>query len=282
MAAFHAKLGVPTVATPGPLVATNGAGQPFAVWPSFANGLLLVGSTGNGKSSLLRYMVAGMVQPDRGPKALHLADGKFSGAFLMFSGVPGVASIETTPEGITDQVRGFFTVVEERYAALSDARQQALASRGKPAYVTPGDTFLVLDEYLNWVLALPDKERKEIIAKLTRIGSIGREVRCRLVLATQRPGTKDGGETGLPSNLKAQLRCRVAALGRVGLDSIEARMCFDDDSAAAKVNPHATEDGIGVARVGAHEVLFWTPWIADPTDPDTSDADRQAAWDRLP
>jgi hypothetical protein len=107
-------------------------------------------------------------------------------------------------------------------------------------------------------------------------------VKCRLVLATQRPGTKDGGDVGLPSNLKAQLRCRVAALGRVGLDSIEARMCFDDDATAAKVNPHATEDGIGFCRVGAHEVQFLTPWVADPTDPDTSDADRRAAWDLLP
>src|SRR5262245_2871400 len=186
---------------------------------------------------MLRYMVASMVKPGRGTKALHLADGKFSGAFLMFQGVPGVASISTTPEEIAATVRGYFAEVEERYELLKAAREQAARERTAPDYRSPGPLFLIIDEYLNWVLALGDKERKEIIAKLVRIGSIAREVDCRLAIATQRPGTKDGGEVGLPSNLKAQLRCRVAALGRIGLDSIEARMAFDDDSTAGRVNP---------------------------------------------
>src|SRR5262245_8206155 len=125
---WHAKLGELEHQTDSPLVARDN-GSLFAVWPDFANGLLLVGSTGNGKSTMLRYMVASMVKPGRGTKALHLADGKFSGAFLMFQGVPGVASISTTPEEIAATVRGYFAEVEERYELLKAAREQAARER---------------------------------------------------------------------------------------------------------------------------------------------------------
>jgi hypothetical protein len=73
----------------------------------------------------------------------------------------------------------------------------------------------------------------------------------------------------------------VAALGQIGLDSIETRMAFDDDSYSGKLAGHS-RPGAGFVKVGSHEVRFVVPWLADPTDPDTSDADRQAAWDLLP
>ena len=230
---YHAKLGLALDGIDGPLTTTDDKGRRFAVWPAYANGLLLVGSTGNGKSTLLRFMVTDLVRTP-GPKALFLADGKFSGAFLMFRDVPGIADIAGTPEAIREMVRGYFTEVENRYTALSAAREQALKTRGRPKYQTPGPLYLILDEYLNWVLALSEKDRKDVIAKLTRIGSIGREVGCALVIATQRPGTKEV-DTGLPGLLKAQLKCRVASSGLLGLDSIETRMVFDDDSIAARL-----------------------------------------------
>jgi len=138
-----------------------------------------------------------------------------------------------------------------------------------------GPLFLVLDEYLNWVLSLGDKDRRELIAKLVRVGAIGREVNCRLLLATQRPGTREAGDTGLPGNLKAQLRCRIAACGQMGLDSLEARMAFDDDAYAHRMPSRL---GAGFVKLGRHEVPFVVPWLADPTDPDTSERDRAAAW----
>lgn len=274
---YHAKLGRALDQTDSPLATLDHKGRRFAVWPAFANGLLLVGATGNGKSTLLRFMVTDLVRTP-GSKALYLADGKFSGAFLMFRDVPGVAEIAGTAQGIGAMVGGYFLEVEDRYQKLSEAREQALKTRGRPRYETPGPLYLVLDEYLNWVLALPEKARKEVIAKLVRIGSIGREVNCRLVIATQRPGTKEV-DTGLPGLLKAQLKCRVAASGQMGLDSIETRMAFDDDSYA---NRMPSRLGAGFVKVGRHEVKFVVPWLADPTDPDTSDADRQAAWALLP
>jgi hypothetical protein len=265
----------------GPLL-VNAGGKLQAVWPygpGFAPHCLVVGSSGNGKSTLLRYMVADLVRTP-GPKALSLADGKLSGSFLMFRDVPGVAAIASTPTEIAEMVRGYFDEVERRYNALSGAREHALKTRGRPHYQAPGPLFLFLDEYLNWVLALGDKPRKEVIAKLVRVGSIGREVNCRLVIATQRPGTRDGVDTGLPGVLKAQLRCRIAACGHLGIDSLEARMAFDDDAYAGRMP--APRLGAGFVKLGRHEVGFVVPWLADPTDPDTSDQDRQAAWALLP
>ena len=277
MTAYHAKLGRSLEESNGPVTTLDDKGRRFAVWPDYANGLLLVGSTGNGKSTLLRYLTASLLRTD-GSKAVHLADGKFSGAFLMFFDVPGIADIASTPDHIADMVRGYFEEVESRYLKLATARADAGKTRTRPDYDPPGPLYLILDEYLNWVLALGERERKEVIAKLVRVGSIGREVGCRLVIATQRPGTKEV-DTGLPGLLKAQLRCRVAATGMLGLDSIEARMAFDEDAYAAKMPP--PRHGHGFVKVGRHEVKFRTPWLADPTDPDTSDRDRQAAWDLL-
>lgn len=275
---YHAKLGRPLDDLDSPLVTPpDHKHRRFAVWPTYANGMLVVGATGNGKSTLLRFMVTDLVRSS-GSRSLLLADGKFSGAFLMFRDLPGIAAIATTPERITELVRGYFDEVEGRYAALADAREQALKTRGRPKYQTPGPSYLILDEYLNWVLALAEKERKEIIANLVRVGSIGREVNCRLVIATQRPGTKEV-DTGLPGLLKAQLKCRVAAAGMMGLDSIETRMAFDDDSYAARM---PSRMGAGFVKVGRHEVGFVVPWLADPLDPDTSDDDRAAAWSLLP
>lgn len=276
------RLGRVLVQTSGPLVAQEDDGKIRAVWPygpGFAPHCLIVGSTGNGKSTLLRYMVADLVRTP-GPKALSLADGKFSGAFKMFRDLPGVAAIASTSEEITGMVRGYFAEVERRYGALDEAREQALKTRGRPHYQAPGPLFLVLDEFLNWVLSLPDKPRKEVIGKLVRVGSIGREVNCRLVIATQRPGTRDGVDTGLPGVLKAQLRCRVAACGQLGIDSIEARMAFDDD--AYKDRMPTPRLGAGFVKLGRHEVGFVVPWLADPTAPETSDADRETAWALLP
>lgn len=274
---YHAKLGVALTDTASPITHRNGNGQRSAIWPDYANGLLLVGSTGNGKSSLLRWLTYSLLRSD-GPKAVHLADGKFSGGFLMFQGVPGVATVANTPKEIAGHVLAYFSIVEERYAALSDARTAAQQTRNRPEYQSPGPLYLILDEYLNWVLALPERDRKDVIAKLVRIGSIGREVRCRLVIATQRPGTKEV-DTGLPGLLKAQLKCRVAATGMIGIDGIEARMAFDEDAYSGRMPPPKV--GHGFVKVGPHELGFRTPWLADPTDPDTSDRDRQHAWDLL-
>jgi DNA segregation ATPase FtsK/SpoIIIE-like protein len=273
------RLGLALTRTKGPLVVDIG-GQLHAVWPygpGHAPHVLVIGSTGGGKTTLLRYMLTGLLRTP-GQKAVSLADGKGASSFLMFYGLPGVADVANTPGEITAMVRGFHADIETRYARLVQAKETALKTRGRPAYQRPGPSWLVLDEYMNWVLGLDDTTRKEVIGKLVRIGSVGREVEGRLLIATQRPDAKSI-DAGLPGLLKAQLKARIAATGVMGMDSIEARMAFDDDKYADRVPDRL---GGGLIKVGRHEAPFVVPWMADPTDPGTSDADREAAWRLLP
>ena len=270
------RLGLALERATGPLVA-DVAGQLHAVWPATPPHGLVVGSTGGGKTTLLRYMLTDLLRTP-GPKAVSLADGKGASSFLMFYGLPGVADVANTPGEVTAMVRGFHADVEARYAALVQAKETALKTRGRPGYARPGPSWLVLDEYMNWVLGLDDTTRKEVIGRLIRVGSVGREVGARLVVATQRPDAKSI-DAGLPGLLKAQLKARIAATGVMGMDSVESKMAFDD-TATADLVPGRTGGGLVVA--GRHRVAFVVPWMADPTDPDTSDADREAAWRLLP
>jgi len=265
--------------TAGPLTVDIG-GRLHAVWPhgpGYAPHALIVGTTGGGKTTLLRYMITDLVRSPRS-KALSLADGKGASSFLMFYGLPGVADVANTRHEIVAMVRGFYADVEARYKALTEAKGTALKTRGRPAYQPPGASWLILDEYLDWVLGLDDRNRKEVIGKLVRIGAVGRQVDARLVIATQRPDARSI-DIGLPGVLKAQLKARIAATGIMGMDSIEARMVFDEASLAEQVPDRL---GGGLIVVGRHRVKFKVPWLADPTDPGTSDTDREAAWRLLP
>lgn len=263
----------------GPLTVDIG-GRLHAVWPhgpGYAPHALIVGTTGGGKTTLLRYMLTDLIRTPGGRQVV-LADGKGASSFLMFYGLPGVAGVANTPSEITALVRVFYDDVEDRYHAFSAAKQAAAKTRGRAPYDAPKPSFLVLDEYMNWVLALDDKTRKEVIGKLVRVGSIGREVNCRLWVATQRPDAKSV-DTGLPGLLKSLLKARIGAAGVMGMDSIESRMAFDDDKLADLIPPRL---GGSLIVVGRHRVPFVAPWMADPTDPGTSDADREAAWRLLP
>ncbi|HEV8652821.1 MAG TPA: hypothetical protein VG276_26400 [Actinomycetes bacterium] len=277
------RLGRALTATQGPLVRRSARGILHAVWPygpGSAPMALVIGSTGGGKTTLLRYMTTQLLR-EPGPKTLSLADGKGAGSFRMFADMPGVDVVANTPDQTTAMVHGYQDLVEWRYTGLSAARD-TLAAGGPARYVRPGAAWAFIDEFMTWILSVPDtrpaKRRSAMISALVRIGAIGREVNCRLVIATQRPDAKSV-DTGLPGVLKAQLKARIAATGAMGMDSVEARMAFDDDAYAHRVPDRV---GGGLVKVGRHEVPFAVPWMADPTSPETSDEDREAAWQLLP
>jgi FtsK/SpoIIIE family len=287
----------------GPLVARNGTGVAMAVWPygpGFAPHCLIVGSTGGGKTSLLRYMVTDLVRTYKDqPKRLELglADGKGASSFLMFSFQPGVVQVANKPDPtspkkdpIPEMVRAFHGTVQARYGDFATAKLDALASRGRVAYDPPPLAVLLLDEYMDWVLGLAPKLRGEMITRLTQIGQIGREVNCRLWLAMQAPYVKAAADAGLPGLLKMQLKARIAATGTTGMDDREGQMGFDDPGfgdrieVAADAASLAGDDrkGIGMIKVARHEQAFKTGFMADPLHWETSDKDREAAWRLLP
>jgi hypothetical protein len=205
----------------------------------------------------------------------------------MFDSMPGVVAIANDPADIEVMVRGFHADIERRYAALARAKDVAAKTSGRPPYVAPPPSYLVIDDYFNFMLGVDKGRREELVGILIRIGSIGGEVGCRMWLATQRPDVKSVS-AALPGLLKAQLKVRIAQVGNVGIDSMEALMAFDAAEAVEWLYGHIehipAEDrvGIGVVRIGDAAVAYKTNWLADPLDYATSDADRAEAWAFLP
>jgi hypothetical protein len=283
-------LGRALTATNGPLTQRTASGKLLAVRPeggAYPPHELGVGSTRGGKTSTLRYVCTQRVRRTR-PPLQHLADGKYSGAFKFLRDLPGVVAVANTGDEIAEMVLGFHEQTELAYEQLDQAKETAAKTRGRAPWETPPVQYLVLDEYLNWALSLGEKQRKDVIAKLVRVGSIGGEVNMRLSIWTQRPDSAKSVEAGLPGLLKAQLKCRLAATGIIGMDKLEAHMAFDDAGAKDRLKGYADASGLkdrrglGMIQMGDYEVAYKTPWMADPLHPETTDEDREAAWRLLP
>lgn len=283
-------LGRALAATESPLVRRTNNGKLLAVRPeggAYPPHELGVGSTRGGKTSTLRYVLTQRVNR-RNPPLQHLADGKYAGSFKFLRDMPGVVAVANTPQEIAEMIEGFYEQVELAYNTLDQAKEIALKTRGRAPWTTPPVQYLVLDEFLNWSLSLPEKQRKGVIDKLVRIGSIGGEVNHRLSIWTQRPDSAKSVEAGLPGLLKSLLMCRIAATGIVGMHKLESYMAFDDSDAKERIRTYANQAGLkdrrglGMIQMGDYEVAYKTPWMADPLHPETSDEDRQKAWALLP
>jgi DNA segregation ATPase FtsK/SpoIIIE-like protein len=272
------KLGRALVRSAGPLVVPDHKGDPVAAWPyADVPHAAICGATGGGKTTLLRFMAADLLRSS-GTRGLVLADGKGGNSFMAFQGLPGVTGVANGQEQVTGTVVETHREMRRRLNVLDRARRQAHQTRTRPSYASPAELHCWVDEYMAWILQVPDKRsdggRKHMLRLLVEMGLLGREVNVRIVLAMQRPDAKSV-DVGLPGPLKAQLKCRIAATGVLGMDGLEARMLFDDDGYANRVPMRV---GGGLVKVGRHEAPFVVPWIADPTAPETSDADRTAAW----
>jgi len=292
-------------AKPSPLLVRHGDDW-AATWPYGPGGaphMAVVGTTGGGKSSLLRMLALGLVRLP-GERGIIIIDGEGAGEFTMFRRARNVAAIVNSNEAadtgsvaLADQaLADVLAEVIGRNADLTRAQQQAEATRRTPDYVPPADLFVVVDGWMSLVydigkvLAGSAREqtrmRERAVGRALQIARIGRKVGVHLVLAMHRPDARSV-ETGLPGELKSLLGARVAAVGPLGLRKVEAEMCFDDATAGARVP--RDEHGNGVLggcllQIGATEVPFKVPPQANPTsaDPAVTDEQRAAVWRRLP
>jgi DNA segregation ATPase FtsK/SpoIIIE-like protein len=266
----------------GPLVAVHDR-APAATWPwGTVPHALMIGTTGGGKTTLLRVMATSLVRTAARSDARHelsviLADGKGGDSFMMFDALAGV-STANGPAELAEAVAAVHGQMTGRFAQLAQARQRAAATRQAARFAPPPYLHLWVDEYLSGLMQLPERDRAATVGRLVDIGLRGREARVHLLLAMQRPDAR-AADTGLPGLLKAELKARIAAAGQMGMDGLEARMAFDDAAVAHRIRPGR---GAGLLRVGRHEVGFQVPWMADPTDPAVKPEDRQAAWRLLP
>jgi hypothetical protein len=285
------------------LVTRNPDGLLVARWrydAGFAPSGLIVGTSGSGKTALLRWMIMDTIC-NGVEKALWLADGKGADSFLMFSDQPGVADVVNrgdtvidnngkSVEAIVDMVRIVHTLVEDRYSKFAKAKRKAMVTGQSLDYELPPLVIFCLDDYMDWEQGLSDRLRKEMLSLLVSMGQKSREVNVHLWLATQAPYANPTGDTGMPGLLKRQLKARIAVCGTMDLDDIESKMAFNDVKAGERLEQYARRAnlwgeerlGLGLFAIGRREVAFKAPWICDPYHWESTEAERQEVLQLLP
>lgn len=284
---------------PGPLV-RSWDGHLAAVWPYGSGGaphMRVVGTTGGGKSSLLRSLLRGLVHKP-GPRAITIIDAEGAGEFTVLEGMPWVAQVvnvnpatdPTSVERSAGAVADHLALSLERNAERMHAQAAWLAllkdpaHHREPAYQPPGEAWLVIDGWatLCQVLSRYSKAKADTVEDMTLIGMNGRKTDVHLVIADQVTyASRSKDDDGMPSRLKKQLSCSVAAVGALGLTASEGRMAFDDEHAGRSI-PRVP--GGCLMQVGATRVPFIVPPWLNATDPDldVSVADRRSAYRLLP
>lgn len=296
----------PDKVQPSPLV-RPWDGTLAAVWPYGPGGaphMRVVGTTGGGKSSLLRLIERGLVHKP-GNRAITIIDAEGAGEHTVMEGMPGVAAVINVNPAADAKLSGDDpTSVEVAAAAVADhlalsverneERMQAQAAwlallkdpahHRPPEYVAPGELWLIIDGWatLQQVLHRYSKAKADTVEDLTMYGQNGRKTDCHLVVADQVTyASRSKDDDGMPSRLKKQLACSVAAVGALGLTASEGRMAFDDEHAGRLI---PRQPGGCLVQVGATRVPFLAPpWdnATDPTAP-LSVEQRRAAYRFLP
>lgn len=278
-----------------------------AIWPYGPNGaphLRVVGTTGGGKSSLLRMLGRGLVRRP-GPRAITIIDAEGAGEYTALERMPGVAEVvNVNPAADRKLQEGQASSVDRAGQAIADhlalavERNEAMmqtqaawrrhladpAHVRPPDYEQPGEVFLVIDGWntLRYALGRFLKAKVDPVDDAIQIGLLGRKVDVHLVIASQvMYASRSKDDQGFPSELKKQLAAVVAAVGPLGLTETEGAMAFDNRDAGRLVPP---VPGGCLLQVGATRVPFVVPWWQNPTtaDPSVSSDMRRAAYRLLP
>ena len=165
---------------------------------------LIGGTTGSGKSELLRSLVAGLAagtDPDH--LVFVLVDYKGGSAFDECARLPHTVGMVTDlDESLGERaLRSLEAELRRRERVLRDAGTQDL-----PAYLAAGSTLgplprlvVVVDEFATLATELPD-----FLGALVGVAQRGRSLGVHLVLATQRP------QGAVNANIKANTNLRIA------------------------------------------------------------------------
>jgi hypothetical protein len=264
------------------------------------------GTTGGGKSSLLRIILRGLVRKP-GKRAITVIDGEGAGEFTMFRRMPGIHEIiNVNPAADRLRPEGEPSSVERAAQAIADhltlsvernlEREQAAAAwetylvdpahHQPPKYVPPAEAFLFIDGWasLCYILNryLPKGRQMDPVEDAILIGRNGRKVDVHLGIWDQVSYAKRSkDDAGLPSELRKQLGIRIAAVGPLGMTKTECGQVFDDMDAATWIPKQL---GGCLMKVGATMVPFIVPPWSNATDPSArlSADERRAAYRLLP
>ncbi|WP_256839697.1 FtsK/SpoIIIE domain-containing protein [Ornithinimicrobium faecis] len=199
---------------------------------------LVAGTTGSGKSELLRTLVTSLALVNRPDElVMVLVDYKGGSAFAEAAALPHVVGVITDLDPhLADRALTSLTAeLKRREHILADAGVPDL-----PAYqaLNPREPMprlvLVIDEFRALAEELPD-----FLDGLVRIAALGRSLGVHLVLATQRPGGV------VSADVRANVNLRIALRVRDGSDSYDVI-----DSQAAADLPEGVP-GRALIRTGA-------------------------------
>ena len=202
---------------------------------------LVAGTTGSGKSELLRTLVASFAVRHR-PDDLTfvLIDYKGGSAFDACSRLPHVVGMVTDLDDDLARraLESLEAEVRHRERLLREVGAPDLASyRLKSARALPR-LIVVVDEFATLAAELPD-----FLVALVGVAQRGRSLGIHLVLATQRPGGAVSDDIRANTNLRLALRVHDAA------DSIDV---IADPSAASL---HRRHPGRAFLRLGPGELV---------------------------
>ncbi|WP_138442493.1 FtsK/SpoIIIE domain-containing protein [Sinomonas susongensis] len=226
--------------------------------------LLVAGTTGAGKSELLRTMIAGAA-------ARHSPD-ELTFLLIDFKGGAGLAPLEGLPHSVglvTDLSGGLRRVLVSLRAEVT-WRERLLAEVGChdiDAYAARDETAplprlaVVVDEFRVLV-----EEEPESLRELLRLASVGRSLGIHLIMATQRP------HGAVSADIRANVGCTIAL--RVN-GAAESRDVIGSDL-AARVPPALPGRGY-LALGGGEPVEFQTAALALAPDQRLSRSELQSA-----
>jgi DNA segregation ATPase FtsK/SpoIIIE, S-DNA-T family len=188
--------------------------------------LLVVGTSGSGKSQWLRTAVASLISTNT-PETLKLMliDPK-QNAFQFARSSPFLKCPIVVPakvDSVSVILEDLLSLLQQRASLFADANCQDLAAYVKQTGKPLPRVICVCDEFADLLLQSTRQERKDIERALNVIASIGRSNGVHLILATQQP-RRDVLTSAIRSNIGSRIVLRVST-------PLESRLALEENGA---------------------------------------------------
>jgi hypothetical protein len=216
--------------------------------------LIIGGTTGGGKSSLLHLIICHLIQYDPAAVKLALFDFKRVELRPFYGSVPHLMhEVVTDPTAFIDYISAIRDEVERRYTIMEQAKVQHIKeynAKRDPANRLP-EIFVIVDELAS-IFTNPEtkSQRDDIEAMLGNIAMQARACGVHLILSTQRPDAKI-----LTGYIRACVPCKVAYACASVTESI---VVIDNGQAAFK---EQVPVGRAIMAKGRFHIPFQTAWL---------------------
>lgn len=188
--------------------------------------MLVVGTSGSGKSQWLRTAIASLITTNT-PETLQLLliDPK-QNAFTFAADSPFLRRPIVVPGGdgdVSEILEGLVESMEARYSLFAQSQSQSLSDYIRKTGTAVPRVICICDEYADLLEGSDKAERQAIEKQLRRISAKGRAAGLHLILATQQPRANV-----VTPAIRAMLPAKVAL--RVS-DARESRIALEDSGA---------------------------------------------------